>query len=78
VTDSAVHTDVFVVGSGVAGLSVALGLTGARRVLVVDAGPGSTVWAQGGIAAAVDPDDAPDRHAADTAAAAAGFATRGR
>jgi L-aspartate oxidase len=65
--------DVLVVGSGVAGLSVALGLAGARSVLVVDAGPGSTAWAQGGIAAAVNPDDDPDRHAADTAAAGGGL-----
>jgi L-aspartate oxidase len=70
---TAVQTDVLVVGSGVAGLSVALGLAGARSVLVVDAGPGSTAWAQGGIAAAVEPDDDPDRHAADTAAAGAGL-----
>jgi L-aspartate oxidase len=72
-TDSAVHTDVLVVGSGVAGLSVALGLAGARSVLVVDTGPGSTAWAQGGIAAAVGPDDDPELHAADTAAAGGGM-----
>jgi L-aspartate oxidase len=42
-------------------------------VLVVDAGPGSTPWAQGGIAAVVDRDDDPDRQAADTAAAGGGL-----
>ena len=67
--------EVIVIGSGVAGLSVALGLSGHRRVLLVTAGAlgaGSTPWAQGGIAAAVGPDDDPRRHAADTQTAGAG------
>jgi L-aspartate oxidase len=67
--------EVVVIGSGVAGLSVALGLSGRRRVLVVTAGAlgaGSTPWAQEGIAAAVGPDDDPRRHAADTQIAGAG------
>ncbi|MSZ50075.1 MAG: FAD-dependent oxidoreductase, partial [Actinobacteria bacterium] len=62
--------DVVIVGSGIAGLSLALQ---ARRsdlkVLVVtktvlDAG--ATRWAQGGIAAAVGPGDTPEQHEADT------------
>jgi L-aspartate oxidase len=68
--------DVIVVGSGVAGLSVALGLAGTRRVAVVTSGvlgSGSTVWAQGGIAAAIGEDDDPRLHAADTLAAGAGM-----
>lgn len=69
--------DVLVVGSGVAGMSTALGLATTRRVLVVDAAAngdgGSTRWAQGGIAAAVDGADDPADHAADTAAAGAGL-----
>ena len=69
--------DVLVVGSGVAGLSTALALAATRSVLVVDASPsgdgGSTRWAQGGIAAAVDSHDDPADHAADTAAAGAGL-----
>jgi L-aspartate oxidase len=67
--------DVIVVGSGVAGLSVALGLAATRNVAVVTSGvlgSGSTVWAQGGIAAAVGTDDQPKLHAADTTAAGAG------
>jgi len=67
--------EVVVIGSGVAGLSVALGLSGHRRVLLVTAGAlgaGSTPWAQGGIAAAVGPDDDPRWHAADTQTAGAG------
>jgi L-aspartate oxidase len=68
--------DVVVVGSGVAGLSVALGLAATRTVAVVTSGllgSGSTVWAQGGIAAAVGSDDEPRLHAADTMAAGAGM-----
>jgi L-aspartate oxidase len=67
--------DVVVVGSGVSGLSVALGLAGTRTVAVVTSGvlgSGSTIWAQGGIAAAVGTDDEPRLHAADTMAAGAG------
>src|SRR5680860_483996 len=69
--------DVIVVGSGVAGLTAALEL---RRqvgsVLVVTKGSlssGNTVWAQGGIAAALDPEDTPDEHFQDTLAAGAGL-----
>jgi L-aspartate oxidase len=65
--------DVLVVGAGVAGLSVALGLAGTRRVLVLSKGDGSTAWAQGGIAAAVDSTDDPADHARDTAVAGAGL-----
>ncbi len=67
--------DVVVVGSGVAGLSVALGLAGTRRVVLVTSGTlssGSTPWAQGGIAAALGADDEPRLHAADTAVAGVG------
>ena len=67
------NTDVVVVGAGVAGLSTALGLAGARRVVVVEDGDGSTPWAQGGIAVAFG-DDSPVDHGADTLAAAAGAA----
>jgi L-aspartate oxidase len=61
--------DVIVVGSGVAGMSTALGLAGHRRVALVTSGAlggGSTRWAQGGIAAAIGADDSPALHAADT------------
>ena len=66
ISGAASDVDVLVIGSGVAGLSTALGLAGSRRVLVVDGGAGSTEWAQGGIAAAFRSDDDPDEHAADT------------
>lgn len=53
-----------VVGGGAAGLTVGLGLD--EATLLVGPGPGSTPLAQGGIAAAVGPDDDPRLHAADT------------
>lgn len=63
-----------VVGSGVAGLSAALGMEAA---CVVSAGVlGSTWWAQGGIAAAVGRDDRPELHTADTMAVSGGLAVR--
>jgi L-aspartate oxidase len=71
-----IEADVVVVGSGIAGLTAALRLTGRTgRVLVVtkdvlDAG--STQWAQGGIAAALGPGDSPAQHERDTLVAGAG------
>ena len=72
-----VSADVVVVGSGIAGLTAALKLrTRVPRVLLVTKGvlaSGSTVWAQGGIAAALDPADSPGAHLADTLTAGAGL-----
>jgi L-aspartate oxidase len=68
--------DVLVVGSGVAGLSLALSLAGRRRVGVISKeadGGGSTLLAQGGMAAAIGPGDTAAAHAADTVAASAGL-----
>jgi L-aspartate oxidase len=71
------QADVIVVGSGVAGLTAALELRAkVDRVLVVTKGllsSGSTVWAQGGIAAALDPKDTPEAHLADTLVAGGGL-----
>lgn len=73
------RSEVVVVGTGVAGLSCALAAAPARVTLVskdaLGAG-GSTPRAQGGIAAALGPDDAPDLHAEDTERVAAGLAER--
>jgi len=70
------RADVVVIGSGVAGLTAALRLSGAvERVLVVTKDvlhAGSTQWAQGGIAAALGPGDTPAQHEADTLVAGAG------
>ncbi|WP_225755109.1 L-aspartate oxidase [Actinotalea sp. Marseille-Q4924] len=71
------RADVVVVGSGIAGLTAALRLRRrVDRVLLVTKGrlaSGSTVWAQGGIAAALDPDDSPAAHRADTLTAGVGL-----
>jgi len=68
--------DVIVVGSGVAGLTAALRLRQrVDRVLLVTKTllpEGSTQWAQGGIAAALDPADSADEHLLDTLVAGAG------
>ena len=68
--------DVIVVGSGIAGLTAALRLRQrVDRVLLVTKTvlpAGSTGWAQGGIAAALDPADSPDEHLHDTLVAGAG------
>ena len=67
---------VLIVGAGLAGLSAALAAA-PRRALVLAAAPlgqgCSSAWAQGGMAAALAADDAPDLHAADTIAAGAGL-----
>jgi L-aspartate oxidase len=72
-----ITADVIVVGSGIAGLSAALELRSkVDRVLVVTKGvlsSGSTVWAQGGIAAALHPEDTPEEHLQDTLVAGAGL-----
>ena len=66
--------DLVVIGSGAAGLSVALSATG-LRVAIVSRGvlglDGSSCWAQGGLAAALGPGDSPGQHAADTIGAGA-------
>ncbi|MBI1394189.1 MAG: L-aspartate oxidase [Alphaproteobacteria bacterium] len=69
-------TEILIVGAGVAGLYTALEL-GPRPVTVLTARAlghgGSSPWAQGGIAAAVAPDDSIELHVADTIAAGAGL-----
>ena len=73
-----VETDVVVVGSGIAGLTTALHLSrqSSLRVLLVTKdvlAAGSTRWAQGGIAAALDAADSSDEHFRDTVVAGAGI-----
>jgi L-aspartate oxidase len=72
-----IKTDVFIVGAGAAGLFAALHLPEGTDILVADKGrkgQGSSPWAQGGVAAALGPEDSPDLHAADTMRVAAGHA----
>lgn len=70
------RADVVIVGSGIAGLTAALRLRGqVDKILVVTKdvlNAGSTQWAQGGIAAALGPEDTPEQHEADTLVAGAG------
>ncbi|GGK80082.1 hypothetical protein Sme01_45670 [Sphaerisporangium melleum] len=74
-----VRADIVVVGSGIAGLTVALRyaeLVPDARVLVVTKdvlSAGSTRWAQGGIAAALDPADSWAEHLSDTLIAGVGL-----
>jgi len=67
---------IVILGAGLAALSAALRLA-PRPVLVVSPdrlGDGaSSAWAQGGVAAAMDPADSPAAHAADTLNAGAGL-----
>lgn len=71
------EADVVVVGSGIAGLTAALRLRqSVDRVLLVTKSAlesGSTLWAQGGIAAALDPEDSPEAHLEDTLVAGGGL-----
>ena len=71
-----VFDGVLVVGAGLAGLTAALAAA-PRKVLVLSAAPlgeeCASAWAQGGMAAALDPGDTPAAHAADTIAAGAGL-----
>ncbi|GAA2269970.1 L-aspartate oxidase [Glycomyces scopariae] len=70
-------TDVCVIGSGVAGLTCALNLRRAgfhvTVVTKVHIDDGSTRWAQGGVAAVLDPLDTPAAHARDTRIAGVGL-----
>jgi L-aspartate oxidase len=78
VTDGHVSCDVVIVGAGLAGLYAAVHLPDDLRVVVVDKGvpggdSGSSPWAQGGLAAALGPDDSPALHAEDTIRAGDGL-----
>ncbi len=68
--------DVLIIGSGAAGLSLALRLPDTMRVAVLAKSrieEGSTLYAQGGISAVTDPADTFESHIADTLDAGAGL-----
>ncbi|MCX2981851.1 L-aspartate oxidase [Halieaceae bacterium IMCC14734] len=70
------HHDVLIVGSGAAGLALALSLPETISVAVISKGDltqGSTYYAQGGMAAVLDENDTIESHVADTLAAGAGL-----
>ncbi len=71
--------DFLVLGGGVGGLSFALEAASHGTVVVLTKrarAEGSTQYAQGGIAAVLGPDDAPERHIEDTLVAGAGLCHR--
>ena len=75
-TDAGYFHDVLILGGGAGGLGVALGLPESARIGVLSKGTldqGATNWAQGGIAAAIGPDDSFASHCEDTIAAGAGL-----
>ena len=70
------HGRVVILGAGLAGLFLALRLA-PRPCLVISPAPlgeaAASSWAQGGLAAALSPQDSVEAHAADTIAAGAGL-----
>ncbi|MEH6570774.1 MAG: L-aspartate oxidase [Halioglobus sp.] len=71
--------DVLIIGSGAAGLSLALRLPSHYRVALLSKGElnqGSTYWAQGGMAAVLDTSDTIASHVEDTLAAGGGLCSR--
>ncbi|TPF96311.1 L-aspartate oxidase [Bifidobacterium sp. UTCIF-39] len=75
--NSANSADIVVIGAGVAGLSAALAVAGTGHDVVLvtktELVESNTYHAQGGIAAAIFPDDDPKLHAQDTMAAGHGL-----
>ncbi|ATY33393.1 L-aspartate oxidase [Sphingomonas psychrotolerans] len=72
-------SEILVIGSGAAGLTAALNLAARFKVTVLAKGAlneGSTAWAQGGIAAVLEPGDTFENHVEDTMVAGAGLNDR--
>src|SRR5690554_1961913 len=70
------HFDVLIIGSGAAGLTLALSLPEHLQIAVVSKerlDAGSTRWAQGGVAGVIDKDDNIEAHVQDTLNAGAGL-----
>jgi L-aspartate oxidase len=68
--------DVLILGSGLAGMSLALRLAATQKVLLVTKSElldAASAWAQGGIAAVLADDDNPENHIRDTHIAGAGL-----
>ncbi|MGH8461005.1 MAG: L-aspartate oxidase, partial [Stenotrophobium sp.] len=70
-------TEVLIIGSGAAGLSLALRLAQQGHVVTVVSkstlSSGSTLWAQGGISAVLDANDSIENHVRDTLVAGGGL-----
>ncbi len=73
------RSDILIVGSGAAGLTAALNLADRFKVTVLAKGAlddGATAWAQGGVAAVLEPGDTFAAHVEDTMVAGAGLNDR--
>lgn len=71
--------DTLIIGSGLAGFTLALHLAQTKKVCIVTkqtASSGASSWAQGGIAAALSNDDSPSKHVQDTLIAGAGLCNK--
>lgn len=71
--------DILIIGSGAAGLTLALKTADFAKVAVISKGElsqGATFWAQGGIAAVLDDEDSIEDHIRDTLDAGAGLCHR--
>jgi L-aspartate oxidase len=71
-----IHTDLLVVGAGLAGLTVALKVAEKRKVIVLakrELTEAATAWAQGGIVGVLDEKDSFESHVGDTLEAGAGI-----
>ena len=71
--------DILIIGSGAAGLTAALNLAGRFKVTVLAKSAlneGATAWAQGGVAAVLEPGDTFENHVEDTMIAGAGLNDR--
>ncbi len=70
------HFETLIIGSGLAGLTLALKLAEQQKVAIVTKRSlldGASAWAQGGIAAVQSPDDSHEEHIKDTLTAGAGL-----
>jgi L-aspartate oxidase len=70
------NVDVLIIGSGLAGMSLALRLAEHQRVALLTKGElldAASAWAQGGIAAVLDGSDSAENHIRDTHVAGAGL-----
>ena len=68
--------DVLIIGSGLAGMSLALRLAATNKVALLTKNElldAASAWAQGGIAAVLGDDDSPENHVLDTHIAGAGL-----